>query len=87
MQLARIIGTATSTVKHASLNGWRLAVAQPLGADGQPDGDPQLVVDPLNAGSGQTVVINSDGKFIRETMLQEKSPARFIVCAIVNEPT
>ena len=85
MQLARIIGSATATVKHAALNGWRLAVAQPLGANQQPDGDPQLVVDPLNAGVGQRVVINSDGKFVREIMRQDKCPARFIVCAIVNE--
>lgn len=85
MQLARIIGSATSTVKHAALHGWRLAVAQPLGADRQPDGDPQLVVDPLGSAEGQTVLINSDGKFVREVMRQDKCPARFIVCAIVNE--
>ena len=85
MQLAQIIGSATSTVKHDALNGWRLAVAQPLGAAGQAEGDPQLVVDPLNASVGQRVVVNSDGKFVREIMRQDKCPARFIVCAIVNE--
>ena len=33
MQLARIIGTATATVKHPSLAGARLLVGQPLMAD------------------------------------------------------
>ena len=29
---ARVVGTATSTVKHESLEGWKLLVAQPLAA-------------------------------------------------------
>ena len=48
MQLAKIIGTATATVKHPSLAGCRLLVVQPLMADRRsPDGDPQLAVDTL----------------------------------------
>ena len=46
MQLARIIGTTTATVKHPSLAGARLLVVQPLMADRRsPDGDPQIAVD------------------------------------------
>jgi ethanolamine utilization protein EutN len=49
MQLARIIGTATATVKHPSLAGVRLAIGQPLRHDREPpDGDPQLVIDTLD---------------------------------------
>ncbi len=32
MQLARVIGHATSTIKHSSMAGWRLVLVQPLGA-------------------------------------------------------
>lgn len=85
MLIGQVIGNATSTVKHEALRGWRLAVVQPLGASGEPDGDPQLSVDPLNAAVGQKVIINSDGKFVREIVKHEKCPARFIVCGIVNE--
>jgi ethanolamine utilization protein EutN len=85
MLIGTIIGSATSTVKHPALTGWRLAVVQPLGARGQPDGDPQVAIDPLNAGVGQRVIINSDGRYIREIVKQEKCPARFIVCAVVND--
>jgi microcompartment protein CcmK/EutM len=38
MQLARIIGTATATIKHRSLTGARLLVVQPLMADRQSSG-------------------------------------------------
>ena len=36
MQLARVIGNATSTVKHRSMQGWKLLIIQPLGPDGRP---------------------------------------------------
>lgn len=85
MLIGLVIGTATSTVKHAALQGWRLAVVQPLGSTGKPDGDPQISVDPLNAAVGQKVIINSDGKYVREIVKHEKCPARFIVCGIVND--
>lgn len=80
-----VIGTATATVKHAALQGWRLAIVQPLGASGQPDGDPQISIDPLSAAVGQKVIINSDGKYVRDIVKHEKCPARFIVCGIVND--
>ena len=48
-----VIGTATATLRHASMRGWRLLVVQPLLADGRtPDGDPVLAVDALGAGVG-----------------------------------
>lgn len=85
MLIGLVIGTATSTVKHEALHGWRLAVVQPLGSSGKPDGDPQVSIDPLQAAVGQKVIVNSDGKFVREIVKHEKCPARFIVCGIVNE--
>jgi ethanolamine utilization protein EutN len=79
-----VIGFATSTVRHESLAGLRLAVVQPLDVSDSPAGDPQLCVDRLNAGLGQSVIINSDGKFAREVVGHQKSPVRFVVCAIVD---
>ena len=61
MQLAKIIGSATATVKHPSLSGCRLLVVQPLMADRRsPDGDPQLAIDTVAAGPGDLVMITSD---------------------------
>ena len=85
MLIGTVIGQATSTIKHESLSGWRFAIVQPLGARGQPDGDPQIAIDPLNAGLGQRVLINSDGRSVREIIKHDKCPARFIVCAVVND--
>jgi ethanolamine utilization protein EutN len=83
MQLGLIVGTATSTVKHASMGGWRLLIVQPLLADGRsPDGDPVLAVDYLGAGKGQRVVISSDGKFTQQLLNNETTPVRWTVQAI-----
>ena len=83
MQLAFVVGTATSTVKHASMRGQKLLVVQPLMADGRsPDGDPQIAVDSVGAGKGERVMITSDGKFTREVLKAEATPVRWSVIGI-----
>lgn len=80
MQLALVVGTATSTVKHATLSGQKLLLVQPLMADGKTaDGDPQIAVDAVGAGKGEVVMITSDGKYIREVLRAEATPVRWSV--------
>ena len=56
MQLATVVGHATSTVKHRTLEGWRLLVVQMLTPDGKPDGEPVLAIDSLGAAAGTKVM-------------------------------
>ena len=85
MQLARIIGTATATVKHPSLAGARLLVGQPLMADRTTaDGDPQLVIDTLSAAAGDLVVITSDGRMLRDLLGSDTTPARWSTIGLVD---
>ena len=70
MVLGVVIGHATSTIKHEALEGWRLYVVQPLNAARQPEGDPQIAASGINAGVGQTVVLNTDGKAARDLIGQ-----------------
>ncbi len=84
MQLGKVIGRATSTVKHPTMQGWRLLLAQPLLRDGKPDGAPQLVLDHLGAGRGDTVILSADGKSARELVGTEKTPVRWTVMGIVD---
>lgn len=83
MQLGLVIGTATATAKHPSMNGWKLLVVQPHLADGRkPDGDPQLAIDNLGAGIGQQVMISSDGAGTRALLGVEATPVRWSVIGI-----
>lgn len=84
MQLAKIIGRATSTTKHPTMQGWRLLLAQPFGVNNKPDGAPQLVLDRHGAGRGDTVIISSDGKAAREMVGTEKTCVRWTVMGIVD---
>jgi len=87
MQLARIIGTATATVKHPSLSGARLLVVQPLLADRKsPDADPQLAIDTVAAGVGDLVLITSDGRLLRDRLGSDTTPARWSTIGIIDEP-
>ena len=85
MQLGSVIGHATSTIKHPSLNGWRLAVVQPLNNAREAEADPVIAVDKFLASTGQTVILNLDGKGARELIGDNKSPVRYFVIGIVNE--
>ena len=85
MQLGRVIGHATSTIKHRSLSGWRLVVVQPVNVARVPEADPIVVVDRLGSAPGHLVVLNSDGKAAREVIGDEKTPVRFWVSGLVDE--
>jgi ethanolamine utilization protein EutN len=86
MLLGRVVGTATSTVKHPSMEGWKLLLVMALQADGASiEGDPILVIDPVGAGRGETVIITSDGMSARELVGRENSPVRWYVLGIRDE--
>ncbi|MBE2203487.1 MAG: EutN/CcmL family microcompartment protein [Chthoniobacterales bacterium] len=80
MRIATIRGYVTSSVKHASLEGRTLLVAEPESADLVP----QIVLDNLGAGIGQKVLISSDGSEARKMVGDELSPARWTVQGIID---
>ena len=80
MRIATIKGHVTSTVKHKSLDGWRLLIAIPE----SPDLAPQIVLDSLGAGIGQKVMISSDGSEARKMVGDQRSPARWSVMGIID---
>lgn len=84
MQFAKVIGRATSTVKHPTLQGWRLLLVQPLGQGDKADGPPQLVLDRMGGGRGDTVIISSDGRAAKEMVGADTTPARWHVMGIVD---
>jgi ethanolamine utilization protein EutN len=83
MYLGRVMGNATSTVKHPSMEGAKLLLVMALQADGRTiEGDPILVIDQLGAGRGETVMITSDGIGAREMLHNENSPVRWSILGI-----
>ena len=83
MQVGIVVGTATSTAKHASMHGWKLLIVQSYAADGRtPDGEPVIAVDALGAGRGDRVLLSSDGKGTRALLKSDTTPVRWSVIGI-----
>ncbi len=85
MQTARVIGHTTATVRHSSLDGWRLVILQPLDIENEPDEFPQIAIDPLGARTGDLVFFTSDVKCIQQLTGRKDSPLRFSVQGILDE--
>jgi microcompartment protein CcmK/EutM len=86
MLLARVEGSVIATRKHPSFTGCRLLICQPIGGGGEPEGVPQVAIDPIGAGMHERVIISSDGSATRRAVGDPKSPARWLVVGIVDEP-
>ena len=85
MLLARVEGNMVATRKHPSFEGWRFVICQPINAAGDPEGAPQVAIDPHGAGMHQRVIISSDGLAARKAVGDKKSPARWMITGIVDE--
>lgn len=85
MLLARVEGSVVATRKHPSLQGWRLVICQPIAANGDSEGAPQVAIDSHGAGMHQQVIISSDGLAARKAVGDDRSPVRWLVIGIVDE--
>jgi microcompartment protein CcmK/EutM len=84
MQLAKVVGRATATVKHETLAGWRMLLVQPLDARGKPDGDPQLAIDNLGSRKSDIVMLTTDGAAVRDIVGKDNTPIRWAVIGIAD---
>jgi len=82
MQPATVLGTTHATVKHASFEGQKLVVLQPLGVDDRADGPPILAVDPMGCRQGDRVILTSDGSYARQVTGHDNTPARWTIVGI-----
>ncbi|HEX9722687.1 MAG TPA: EutN/CcmL family microcompartment protein [Vicinamibacteria bacterium] len=55
MFLAKVIGNVVSTVKDPGLESRKLLIIQPIGLEGQPDGEPLIALDGVSVGVGEEV--------------------------------
>ncbi|HLJ95532.1 MAG TPA: EutN/CcmL family microcompartment protein [Gemmataceae bacterium] len=84
MQIGRVVGHAVATVKHSSLQGWRLLLVQPLSSEGKEDGEPLLAIDKLGAGPADRVLLSNDGAGARELVGVKNSPVRWMILGVCD---
>jgi ethanolamine utilization protein EutN len=84
MQLGRVVGTATSTVKHPTFQNERMLVVQLETATRRADGEPILAFDRLGAGRGDRVLVTNDGRVLQE-QLGPTTPGRWSVIGLPDD--
>ena len=84
MFVAKIIGTVGAPRRPPGLKTATMLLAKPLGADGKPAGEAQLVIDNQGAGVGDTVLIVDEGGSARKILKNPKAPVRTVIAGIVD---
>ena len=81
MLIARIVGELTATQKHASHEGLKLLLVQPLNLDGTDRGDAVVAVD---AGVGDKVLLATEGFSAMTSVGRPNSPIDMAVIGFID---
>lgn len=84
MLIARVVGDLTATQKHASHEGGKLLLVQPLDLDGTNRGLPLVAMDSVNAGVGDRVLLVQDGYAAMTSVNRPQSPIDSAVVGIID---
>jgi len=85
MQLARVLGSTVSTIKHPVYAGCKIMVVQPLDLKLKAAGRSWLAVDTVGCGRGEVVVVCDEGRGAAQALGHDSlQPVRSIIVGIVD---
>jgi len=84
MLIARVIGSVVATQKHASHEGRKILLVQPLNLDGSDRGDALLALDAVDAGVGDQVLLATEGFAAMTSVGRPRSPIDMAVIAVID---
>ena len=82
--IARVVGDLVATQKHASHEGCKLLVVQPLNLDGSDRGDAVVAVDAVDAGAGDRVLLVTEGFSAMTSVGRPQSPIDMAVVGFID---
>ena len=83
MIIAKVMGTAVASAKHAALNSTKILIICPTHIDGDISGDPVLAVDLVGSGPGELVIV-SQGSSTRMATDNKNSPVDAAIVGILD---
>ncbi len=83
MLIARVVGTAISTIKDEKVKGRKLLVLKETDPTGKLIGKPFVAVDLVDAGEGE-LVLTGHGSSARQTNLTKDCPVDAVVVAVID---
>ena len=84
MLIARVVGELVATQKHASHEGCKLLLVQPLNLDGSNRGDAVVAVDAVDAGPGDRVLLVTEGFSAMTSVDRPSSPIDMAVIGFID---
>lgn len=85
MLIGRVVGDVVATQKHASHEGQKLLLVQPLELDGSDRGVPVVAVDSADAGVGDRVLLVMEGFSAMTSVGRPESPIDFAVLGVIDQ--
>jgi len=83
MLIAKVIGSAVSTIKDPQLTGQKLLIVQQTDEKGDPIGKPFMAIDTVNSGVGD-LVLTAHGSSARQTTITKDRPVDAVIMAMVD---
>ena len=85
MNLCKVLGSVTATVKHPAFVGRKLMVVQPVDEKQEPVGRSFLAVDHTSsAGEGDLVLVMREGGGVRQVLGDKTLPIRSLIVGVVD---
>ncbi len=85
MILGIVRGSIFSTINHPFYDNRKLLVVDGIDEGGKPTGKYVIAVDVVDAGVGETVLINDEGNGARQVLDDPQGPVRSVIVGIVDE--
>ena len=83
MRIARVIGTAISTIKDYKVKGSKLLILRQTDQTGKFVGQPYVAVDLVDSGVGE-LVLTGHGSSARQTYQTKDCPVDAVVIAVID---
>ena len=84
MLIGRVVGEMVATHKHASHHGRKALLVQPLNLDGSDRGDAVVALDAVDAGSGDRVLLVTEGFSAMTAVGRPESPIDMAVVGVID---
>ncbi len=84
MLIGRVIGEVVATQKHASHEGRKALLVQPLNLDGSNRGDAVVALDAVDAGLGDRVLLVTEGFSAMTSVERPQSPIDMAVIGFID---
>lgn len=85
MKLCSVTGTIVSTPKNENLQSEKLLIVRAMQPDGALTNETYVALDRVDAGIGDTVIVNDEGSSARLILDNENAPVRMVIVAVVDD--